>query len=278
MTSADPAAAGESVSRQRSRVLLSTASVYPDSCAYAFDLAERLGYDGVEVMVWTDPMTQEAGALRALSDLHGLPIGALHAPTLLLSQRVWGWDPWTKIDRSLQLAADIDVDVVVLHPPFRWQRDYATTFVPGVSEREQRSGIALAVENMFPWKAGPEVQAYLPGWDPVDQDYPSVTLDVSHAATSGSDVVAMARRLRERLRHVHLADSLGSFKDEHLIPGRGDQPIGALLQQLHRQGYRGDLTVEVTTRKRTREQRESDIAEALQVVRSLQVAAGSATG
>ena len=53
------------------RVALSTASVYPDSCAAAFDLAERLGYDGVEVMIWTDPVTQEAGALRSL-DTSGL--------------------------------------------------------------------------------------------------------------------------------------------------------------------------------------------------------------
>ena len=43
-------------------VHLSTSSVYPENAAYAFDLAERLGYDGVEIMVWTDPVTQEAGA------------------------------------------------------------------------------------------------------------------------------------------------------------------------------------------------------------------------
>ena len=80
-------------------VLLSTSSVYPENTAYAFDLAERLGYDGIEVMVWTDPLTQEGGALQALSALHDLPIRAIHAPTLLLAQRLWGWEPWAKIDR-----------------------------------------------------------------------------------------------------------------------------------------------------------------------------------
>ena len=45
------------------KVGLSTASVYPENCATAFELATRLGYDGVEVMVWTDPVTREAGAL-----------------------------------------------------------------------------------------------------------------------------------------------------------------------------------------------------------------------
>ena len=44
------------------RVSLSTASVYPGTCATAFELASRLGYDGIEVMVWTDVVSQEAGA------------------------------------------------------------------------------------------------------------------------------------------------------------------------------------------------------------------------
>ena len=39
-------------------VALSTASVYPETCAAAFATAARLGYDAVEVMVWTDPLSQ----------------------------------------------------------------------------------------------------------------------------------------------------------------------------------------------------------------------------
>ena len=46
---------GRPVPEPSSRVGLSTASVYPENCATAFEVAARLGYDGVEVMVWTDP-------------------------------------------------------------------------------------------------------------------------------------------------------------------------------------------------------------------------------
>ena len=53
---------------------LSTASVYPEGAAAAFEMAAELGYDGVEVMVWADPISQSAGALRALADHHGLDI------------------------------------------------------------------------------------------------------------------------------------------------------------------------------------------------------------
>lgn len=250
------------------RVALSTASVYPLGSAAAFDLAARLGYDGVEVMVWTDPVTQEAGALARLAEHYGIPVVSVHAPTLLLTQRVWGPEPWTKVDRSLELAAELGAHTVVLHPPFRWQRDYAREFADGVAEREASGDVRLAVENMFPWRARHrEIEAYLPHWDPVPQPYAHVTLDLSHTATAGSDAMAMVGDLGPRLSHLHLADGSGSMKDEHLVPGRGGQPCAEVLETLAVQGFSGAVVVEVGTRKVDDDQREVDLAEALAFAR-----------
>jgi sugar phosphate isomerase/epimerase len=251
------------------RVGLSTASVYPENCATAFELAARLGYDGVEVMVWTDPVTREAGALAALSRLHGVPVLSVHAPTLLVTQRVWGTDPWEKVDRSIGLARELGADTVVLHPPFRWQRDYARDFVDGVALREHDTGIRLAVENMYPWRGprGREVEAYLPHWDPVPQPYDHVTIDLSHTATAGSDALAMVAELGPRLSHLHLADGSGSARDEHLVPGRGTQPCGEVLETLAAQSYAGHVVVEVATRRGGGVQRELDLAESLAFAR-----------
>ena len=47
-------------------VALSTSSVYPERTPDAFEMAARLGYDGVEVMVYTDPVSQAAEALLRL--------------------------------------------------------------------------------------------------------------------------------------------------------------------------------------------------------------------
>ncbi len=253
------------------RVGLSTASVYPGTCATAFELAARLGYDGIEVMVWTDAVSQEAGALSALARHFGIPVLSVHAPTLLLTQRVWGPDPWTKIDRSIEMAQEVGADTVVLHPPFRWQKEYAAQFVDGVAEREQAAGIRLAVENMYPWRAtgrgkSTEVQAYLPHWDPVPMGYRNVTVDLSHTATAGSDALAMAHDLGGRLAHVHLADGTGSVKDEHLVPGRGGQPCAEFLAGLG-PDFDGHVIVEVGTRKATDAERHADLLESLDFAR-----------
>lgn len=247
---------------------LSTASVYPEGAAAAFEMAAELGYDGVEVMVWADPISQSAGALRALADHHGLDIVSIHAPTLLLTQRVLSADPWGKIDGSIELAQQVGAPTVVLHPPFRWQQAYARGFADGVAEREHESGITLAVENMFPWAArGRQVQAYLPHWDPVPQPYDHVTIDLSHTATARSDAMQMVLDLGDRLSHIHLADGmLTTLKDDHLVPGRGTQPCAEVLQHLTTSGFSGAVVLEVGTRRRPQE-READLRESLDFAR-----------
>jgi len=260
-----------------SAVALSSASVYPQSCADAFAYAADLGYDGVEVMVWTDAVSQSASALRRLTEHYAVPVLAVHAPTLLVTQRVWGRDPWVKLERSCELAASLGATTVVVHPPFRWQREYAAAFVDGVAELSDRTGVTLAVENMYPWRAGQrEILAYLPGWDPVPQPYRNVTLDLSHTATAGIDGLEVAQALGDRLSHLHLADGIGSAKDEHLIPGRGTQPCADVLELLAGQGFSGTVVVEVNTRRaRSRSEREADLAQALEFARVHLAAASS---
>jgi sugar phosphate isomerase/epimerase len=250
-------------------IALSTASVYPESTATGFELASRLGYEAVEVMVSIDTTSQDIEAVRHLSDLHEVPICAVHAPCLLITQRVWGVEPWGKLERSAEMAEAVGADVVVVHPPFRWQRDYARGFVEGVAALEERTGIAFAVENMYPWRASRrEMQVYVPGWDPSEQDYANTTVDLSHSAVSRSDPVAMARRLGDRLRHIHLTDGTGSAKDEHLVPGRGRQPVAELLEHLAGVGFEGHIVVEINTRRAgDREARELDLMEALAFTR-----------
>ncbi|MCU4748238.1 sugar phosphate isomerase/epimerase [Streptomyces xiamenensis] len=261
------------------KVALSTASVYPENTAAAFAIAARLGYDGVEVMVWTDPVSQDIEALRRLSDQYGVPVLAIHAPCLLVTQRVWSTDPWHKLLRARDAADRLGASTVVVHPPFRWQRGYARDFVAGVGRMTHETDVRFAVENMYPWRyRDREMLAYAPGWDPTEEDFRHFTLDLSHAATSRSDALAMATRMGDRLGHVHMGDGSGSGRDEHLVPGRGTQPCAELLHTLAAAGYDGHVVIEVNTRRAmSAAEREADLAEALAYTR-MHLRAGAAAG
>lgn len=261
---------------RRIPVGLSSSSVYPGGIEATFQAARDLGYDGVEVMVLADPLSRDGDGLCELSERYEMPIFAIHAPTLLLTQNVWGSDPWDKVDRAAELAHHVGAETVVIHPPFIWQRRYAENFVGAIVERERLDGMRLAVENMFPWRAKTgrwrerSIQAYAPGWDPLEHDYGSVTLDLSHSATAGyspEETLAMVDQLGDRLAHLHLCDGSPNFKDEHWPPGQGNQPCDEVLRRLAERGFGGSVVVELNTRGRSSVARRTALADSLAFAR-----------
>lgn len=272
------------------KVGLSTASVYPLRTEAAFEYAARLGYDGVELMVWAESISQDVESVRMLSRRYQVPVLAVHAPCLLISQRVWGANPIPKLDRSVRAAEALGAQTVVVHPPFRWQRRYAEGFSEQVARLEESSGITVAVENMFPFRAdrffggsqasiermrrrgghpGPAISAFAPSYDPLDGDHAHYTLDLSHTATAGTDAIDMAQRMGDGLAHLHLTDGSGASTDEHLVPGRGTQPVVEVCQTLAAGDFSGHVVLEVTTSgARTMEQREAMLRESLEFART----------
>lgn len=272
------------------KVGLSTASVYPMRTETAFECAAELGYDGVELMVWAEPVSQDIGAIDRLSRRYGVPVLSVHAPCLLISQRVWGSDPIIKLNRSVQAAERLGAATVVVHPPFRWQRRYAEGFADQVAALEAGSDVQVAVENMFPFRAdrffgsglpsvermrrrggrpGVAISAFAPSYDPLDGNHAHYTLDLSHTATAGTDALDMARRMGSGLVHLHLCDGNGASTDEHLVPGRGTQPTAEVCQMLAGGDFTGQVVLEVTTSAaRTRAERDGLLSESLEFART----------
>jgi sugar phosphate isomerase/epimerase len=272
------------------KVGLSTASVYPLRTEAAFEYAARLGYDGVELMVWAESVSQDIDAVAKLSRRYRVPVLAVHAPCLLISQRVWGANPIPKLDRSVQAAERLGAQTVVIHPPFRWQRRYAEGFAEQVRDLEKSTEVIVAVENMFPFRAdrffgagptsvermrkrggkpGPAISAFAPSYDPLDGNHAHYTLDLSHTATAGTDALDMARRMGSGLAHLHLTDGTGASTDEHLVPGRGTQPTVEICQMLAAGDFSGHVILEITTSAvRTEDQREALLTESLEFARA----------
>ncbi|WP_336084208.1 sugar phosphate isomerase/epimerase family protein [Nocardia sp. SSK8] len=265
---------------------LSTASVYPENTQAAFRYAAELGYDGVELMVWAEPASQDIATVQSYAKRYGVPVLAVHAPCLLISQRVWGADPIAKLERSVRTAEALGADTVVVHPPFRWQRRYAKGFAEQVGELEAHHPIKVAVENMFPMRAdtlfregsvrrlerrsgpGPAVSAFSPSYDPTDIGFDHYTLDLSHTATAGADALELAERMGSGLVHLHLADGRGAAHDEHLVPGEGTQPCAQLCEHLVHTGFTGHAVAEINTQiARTTAQRSALLARTLEFAR-----------
>ena len=194
--------------------------------------------------------------MARLAERFQVPVRAVHAPCLAVTQRVWDADPVVRLRRSVEAAGTLGASVrgaapaVPLAAPLRRR-----------VRRRDRPGRARSPASRWPWRTCSRSAAgrcarcpYSPGYDPTAVGYPHYTLDLSHTAAAGSDALAMLDRMGDRLTHVHLADGSGGPRDEHLVPGRGGQPCAEVCERLADSGFRGTVVVEVSTRRcRTRE-------------------------
>ena len=228
------------------RILLSTSSVFPNT-ELGFRLAAEHGYDGVEVMINHDRRSQTVNAVRALVDTYGVAVRSVHVPCLVITQHVWGWSPEVKLRRSVEMATALDADVVVVHPPFRWQREYAATFAELVDELHlAEGGPAVTVENMYSVDAfGRAVEPYLSAADEDFARYPAITLDTSHAAADRRDIVDLYERWSPTVEHLHLSDSTATRGDEHLPIGMGTLPLSRLARAMTAGGFDGHVVLEI---------------------------------
>jgi sugar phosphate isomerase/epimerase len=233
------------------RLLFSTAAFFARPLDDSFRLIAECGFTGVEVLVTSDPASQDAARMRASADRYGLQIGAIHDPSLLLTRWVWGSDRIKKIDRAVEVAGDAGVPLVVTHPPYRWQREARTWFREELPKLEQRTGILVGIENMYP--------LVHVGFHPLmlhaDQDLDDLegirhlVLDTSHAAVAKHDLIGVRRRFGDRLRHIHLSDNAGKGWDSHLPPGQGVVALDPFLDDLVASGFTGTVSLEVDLRR-----------------------------
>ena len=75
---------------------LSTSCIFPPNVESTFATAVNLGYDSIELMITGNALSQEPHDLLQLVDKYQIPISSIHAPTLLLTQQVWG-RAWNKM-------------------------------------------------------------------------------------------------------------------------------------------------------------------------------------
>src|SRR5436309_2995609 len=225
------------------RLLFSTAPFFRLPLREAFRHIADAGFTSVEVMVTQDPHTQEPHLLGPMAREFGLAVEAIHAPFLLVTRRVWGADPTGKIYRAVHLAEEVEAPLVVIHPPYRWQVRFRRWIEGNLAEFSARTGVTVAVENMFPIRFRGERGVRFHASQEIDdlEKFPYLVLDTSHAAVSGLDIMEALERFRDNLVHVHVSNNAGKGWDIHLpVYLEGVLPLAAFQERLGSDGSAGE--------------------------------------
>jgi len=248
---------------------LSTGSLYTYGLDRVFGLAKEAGFDGMEVLVDGRWDTRQADYLGYLMDGHGLPVVSLHSPFHLISIPGWEQDPVWRLKRTVELAEIVGARVVVVHPPLGWLRislrvtgasnqrgfwvglplfwfvgrSYARWLCDELESFQRGTEVTIAVENMPRRQIGPwGFDLYQMTHLETLQRFRHLTLDTTHLATHGMDIIQTYERLAGRVAHIHLSNYNGR---EHRLLQDGHLPLADFLRRLAQGDYRGIVTLEL---------------------------------
>jgi sugar phosphate isomerase/epimerase len=232
---------GESITQSSPVLALGTGSLHNYGLNRVWDFAAETGFDAVEVMIDAKWDTRQPAYLRSLMAATGLPIAALHTPFRPLAG--YGDDYPACVRRTLELAGEVGAQAVVAHPELANGTDYGHWLIKHYDELNKPGGPTLAVENMPLALVNKKPKYRTHTIDRIAQ-YPGITLDTTHFATAGVNILEAYEALRGAVRHVHLSDFAEG--QEHRLPGRGVLPLDVFLLALAEAGYDRVITVELT--------------------------------
>lgn len=232
-------------------LLASTGPMFGRPLDWAMGVIAEAGYDGVELMVTQDVTTQLADAVQRNAVKEGADVKVVHGPYLLLTRRVFGADPIAKAHRSMALAAELGADVMIVHPPFRWQRSFHRWLLEESEGAEDQYGVAVGVENLYPVKMQGRMLRFHRYTDPGHlAPFRHTVLDTSHFGVSGVDIIQAWDELRSTARHLHVSDNRGQGRDSHAPIGHGVLPLGGFLNRVGAdEQWNGAITLELDCRR-----------------------------
>ena len=230
-------------------VLAATGPFFMFSLEETFELIAEAGFDGAELMITQDRVSQDPHRLGAMAARYGVPVPAVHGPFLVATWLVFGTDPKGKIDRCVRFAEAAKVSIVVIHPPYRWQTAYAAWLDEAIPRIREETGIIIAVENMFPVNVNGRALRFFSGTLPAELTrWPALTLDTSHLAAAGGDLMMAWDDLADRVVHLHVSNNDGRGRDTHGLLDRGVLPVPEFLEEVGAARFGGAVTLELDVR------------------------------
>jgi sugar phosphate isomerase/epimerase len=212
------------------RLLASTGPLFARPLDWALGVIGEAGYDGAELMITQDPATQDAQRVTEATEKEGVAVPVVHGPFLLLTRRVFGTDLVQKARRSIELAGDLGADTMIVHPPFRWQRDFHRYLLEDADEEAAELGTRIGVENLYPVSVvGRPVRFHRYTLPEHLTPFSHVVLDTSHFGVAEADIVHAYELLRDRTVHLHVSDNRGGGRDSHAPLGHGMLPLARFL-------------------------------------------------
>lgn len=225
------------------------------SPAHVFSSLKKSGVDGIEIflpsfMKFTDDDLLE---IKKIVEAHDVQIFSVHQSLRFLTKtRI------AEITRLFEMAHMLSAKVIVLHISLAGKQIFDDEYIATLHSLEKKYGIKIGFENRerivgsfrkhHSWH-GDEFAKLM------KKTGFHITLDTTHLAQAGGDIIEFFKQNKDRIVNIHLSDykhhylnsTLRPFRYKHLPIGKGDLPMDEFLQVLRKEKYNGLVTMEMHT-------------------------------
>lgn len=219
----------------------------------AFAKLKVAGMDGVELILpaFLKASDEDIHEVKKVLDDCDMPVFSVHQVVRLLTK--------TRLAEIVELfhVADLlGAKVIVLHMSSAGKQVFNKDYIKLVHSLQKKYGIQVGFENREKFFGS----LHRPhGWhedkfaELMQENNFHITLDTTHLAHSGGDIIDFFEKNQDRIINIHLSDyrphllngSLRPFRYKHLPLGKGILPIEKFLQNLKKDNYQGIVTMEI---------------------------------
>jgi sugar phosphate isomerase/epimerase len=242
------------------RLSFSTGSLYGFRLTNVLGLMAATGFEGVELLIAPEVLWRGPDRVKEMVKANGLDINVIHRGLVPLP----GWrENGAGMVRMVDFARAVEAPTVVIHPPRKCSAlddavavDFARRVDAAVSEAGE--DVTIAIENLSLKRPADEQNPFcdLRVLRTFAADHGlAMTLDTSHAASFGFDILDCYRHFRGRILNLHLSDYRPRAKlldrlatnhfAQHQKPGTGVLPLEELVGGMSAEGYTGNISLEV---------------------------------
>lgn len=229
-------------------------NIFDDSTtSEVFAKLKASGIDGIELLIPLHFTNDDLRFIQKILSENNIQVNTIHQPLRLFSKT-----DLKEIQKLFIIADKLKAKVIVLHLNSAGNQIYNKNYLKNLHELEKKYNVQIGFENHQKHFIL-ACKEYL--WDSkkfsklLQSIHFGMTLDTTHLATTGKNIVSFLQENINNIVNIHLSDykshlfstSFRPAASTHMPLGDGELPIVEFLEFLKEKKYNGFITLEINT-------------------------------
>jgi sugar phosphate isomerase/epimerase len=205
------------------------------------------GVDGIELLIPANFSGADFKNIKNILDGNRVVVNSVHQPLRLVTKT-----DVKEIKMLFSFSKQFNARVIVLHLQNAKEQIFDKDYLAALRKLQEDYDIKLSFENTQKFAQIFNKKRYWDGEtfsDIIKKAGFSITLDTTHLADAGGDMIAFFNQNKNSIVNIQLSDYKARWPRPHLHlpPGKGTLPMEEFLKVLKQNKYDGLITMEIKT-------------------------------